>query len=436
MTAEELLRELAGKRLFATPQEKRKLIEKLAANTGLLPYPIPIILITGTCGKGSTTLFLSSILEAHGFRVGMVQSPHLLSFSERIQVNRTPLSEESILRQIDELLPALHQSVEPTENHPLGALNYNQLFLITGLHLFLQEKADFVLLETGIGGYNDPSTFFTPILSIITNVFMDHEAVLGNSFAQIAYDKSGVIKEGVPAITGTAVPEALDVLKTEAKSKRAPLYCLGEDFSVKAYGGEILYEEPGFELPYQLSVNGQFQWDNSSLAIKCCLLLHELGYPIQSKKIAEALACTELPGRFQVVGKSPLTVVDGAHNEEEIRRFCETVGKLGCEVNFFILSFSQDKRSEEMLGWFKGIPAVFLFAPHTNSLRVKDPKELASFLLREYGTEAHVFPSLEHAYLYAKSKARSTDAIFFTGSMFIAGDALHMLDKIGQDKEN
>lgn len=436
MTAEELLRELAGKRLFATPQEKRELIEKLAVDTGLLPYPIPIILITGTCGKGSTTLFLSSLLEAHGLKVGMIQSPHLLSFSERIQVNRTSLSEEAILRKIDELLPVLYQSIEPTDSHLLGALNYNQLFLLTGLHLFLQEQVDFVLLETGIGGYNDPSSFFTPILSIITNVFKDHEAVLGNSFEQIAYDKSGVIKEGVPVITGTIIPEALEVLKAEAKKKRSPLFCLREDFTVKAFEGNVLYEEPAFVLPFHLAVNGEFQWDNASLAIKCCLLLKESGYPLQNNKIQEALSLTELPGRFQVVEKHPLTVVDGAHNEEEIRRFCETVRKLGCKMNYFILGFSQDKKFEEMLRWFKGIPAELLFAPHTNSMRLKDPTELAAFFQQEHGVEAHVFSSLEQAYFYAKSMAKSTDGIFFTGSMFIAGDALQLLDKISKDKEN
>ncbi|RXT13556.1 folylpolyglutamate synthase/dihydrofolate synthase family protein [Ammoniphilus sp. CFH 90114] len=422
MTAEELLRELASKRLFASPEEKRRLVATLAEKTGLLPYSIPLILITGTCGKGSTTLFLSSILESHGFRVGLIQSPHLSSFNERIQINRKAMSERVILGKINELLPSFLESVEPTESHSLGALNYNQVFLMTGLHLFLQEKLDFVLVETGIGGYNDPSSFFTPIVSIITNVFKDHEAVLGHSFEQIAYDKSGVIKDHVPVITGTSVPEALEVLKVEAQKKKAPLYCLGEDFSTEKEN----YMEKGLILPYQLRVAGEFQWSNSALAIKCSLLLHEMGFPLKQDKIMEALLHTQLPGRFQIVKESPLTVIDGAHNEEEIRRFCETVRKFGCETHYFILGFSQDKRIEDMMQNFEGIRAVFLFAPHSNIIRLKDPQELADYCHRNQ-MHALTFPTLEQAYAYALSKATISDGIFFTGSMFMAGDAIQLL---------
>ncbi|WP_134698508.1 folylpolyglutamate synthase/dihydrofolate synthase family protein [Ammoniphilus sp. YIM 78166] len=426
MTAEELLKELGGKRLFATPEEKRKLIHKLAQDTNLLPYPIPIILVTGTCGKGSTTLFLSSILEEHGLSVGLVQSPHFISFNERIQVDRTPLPENEILAQIDLLLPSFLQAVEPSAAHPLGALNYNQVFLLAGLHLFLMKQVDFVILETGIGGYNDPVSYFTPVLSIITNIFKDHEAVLGSTFELIAYDKSGVIKEGVPVVTGTSVPEALQVLKTEANKKNAPLYCLHSDFFVQFNLGNGTYVEEGTTLPYRLGVAGNFQWENSAIAIKSSFILKELGYPIESDNVAKALVKTFLPGRFQILDRSPLTVIDGAHNEEEIRRFCETVRQFECNWHYFILGFSQDKQLDHMLKWFDGLASTFLFVPHSNTIRVKDPVELANNA-RQANKDTLIFESLEQAYEYANKKANASDGIFFTGSMFIAGDALRLL---------
>ncbi len=426
MTAEELLKELGGKRLFATPEEKQKLIHTLAQNTRLLPYSIPIILVTGTCGKGSTTLFLSSILEEHGYRVGLVQSPHFVSFNERIQINRTPLPEDQILAQIDRLLPHFLEAVEPSVAHPLGALNYNQVFLIAGLHLFLSEQVDFVLLETGIGGYNDPVSYFTPVLSIITNVFKDHEAVLGSTFELIAYDKSGVIKEGIPAVTGASVPEALQILKTEADKKNAPLYCLHRDFFVQFNLGNGSYVEEETTILYRLGVAGNFQWENSALAIKSSLILRELGFPIEPDMIAKALVKTILPGRFQILDRSPLTVIDGAHNEEEIRRFCETVRQFECSKHYFILGFSQDKPLDNLLKWFDGLPSTFLFVPHSNTMRLKDPAELAHYT-RQANKETLTMESLEQAYEYAKKKATSSDGIFITGSMFIAGDALRLL---------
>lgn len=426
MNAYDLLSELAGKRLFATPQEKLALIERLADNTGLLPYPIPIITVTGTCGKGSTVLFLSSILESNGYRVGMIQSPHFVSFTERVQINRVPMPEKTIIDKINDLLPELYRQGQGDLQHKYGALNYNQVFLTVGLHLFLEQKVDFVIIETGIGGYNDPSSFFTPEVSIITNVHKDHEAVLGYSFEEIAYDKSGVIKKGRPVVTGAKIMEALTVIKREAGKQEAPLFTLGEQFTVN-WGDEkgIYTEEDGWELSYQIRPQGDFQWENSAIALQAARILEKRGFRMSVERTRLGLSQAVLPGRFQVMKQNPLTVVDGAHNEEEIRAFCEVVKQQNRRVNYLILAFSSDKNINEMLDYFRELNAVYLFPPHSYALRQKDPTELARICVAQ-GLEGIAFDSLQLAYDYAKSRAAEEDGIFFTGSMFMAGDALKL----------
>lgn len=425
MDAQEFLAELAGKRLFATPEEKRQLIADLSEATGLLPYPVPIILVTGTCGKGSTSAFLSAILEANGYRVGSIQSPHLVSFSERLQIDRQPLAEAKILAQVDALLPAFLATAKGTEQHRFGALNYNQVFLVAGLHLFAQERVDFAIVETGIGGYNDPSSYFTPILSVITNVHKDHESVLGPTYDAIAYDKSGFIKNGRPAVTGTRIPEALAVLKREAVAKVAPLFCLDEDFSVVKRDDSTVYVDGPLQMPFDLRVLGDFQVQNAALAIKASLLLQDIGYAIDEEKSRQGLRATVLPGRLQVVARQPLTVVDGAHNEEELRQFAETLHALPCRKHFVILGFSGDKQVDEMLKWLDALDCVYLFAPHSNVLRTLSSAELAE-RYRSADRDCHFFESMAEAYAFASSQATAEDGIFFTGSMFVAGDALKL----------
>jgi dihydrofolate synthase/folylpolyglutamate synthase len=418
------LHQLATRRTNSTRQEKQSLIRQLSVQTRLLPYPIPIILITGTCGKGSTASLLSSIIEANGYTAGMIQSPHLISYTERIQIDRKPVSEQQILTKIQEFLPVLQK----TSNEEAGfrALNYNQAFLLIGLHLFIEQKADFVLVETGIGGYNDPASFFDPILSIITNIHMDHESILGNTLEAIAYDKSGVIKKRSPVVTGTTVPSAFEVLRQAAGMQQSPLYQLTRDFQVVLNGEGLWYQDNDTAFPFQFIVEGNFQLANAALAVKASLLLQEKGYSFNIDKIQAGLKqCTLLPGRFQVMSKSPLTVIDGAHNEEEIIRFCETVEQFGCKTHYMILGFSEDKRISSMLSAFSRLSCIFLFVPHSNTARFKDPGELAA-MARLSGHQSLSFTKVEDALDYASRNANQTDGIFVTGSMFLAGDALQI----------
>jgi dihydrofolate synthase / folylpolyglutamate synthase len=425
MDAADFLAQLETKRRISSREEKLHVFSELTRRTGLTSFPIPMILLAGTCGKGSTAYFLSSILEANGYKVGMITSPHLTSYTERVQINRTPVKKEQILAKVQQLFPVFQQIMESDQ---ASALNYNQVFLTIGLHLFLEEKANFILIESGIGGYNDPCSIFTPLLSIITNIHRDHEAILGHTYEEIAYDKSGIIKEHTPVITGTQIDSARSIIQQEAAKKKAPLSCLGMDFSACGHGSEIIYQENDFQFSYTLQVAGQFQWQNSALAIRASRTLQQQGFTLTMGNMRKGLAQAYIPGRFQIIMHSPLLVIDGAHNEEEISQFCKTVKDLSCQTNFIIAGFSSDKQISNMLMEFSGLNCIFLFVPHSNVGRAKHPEDLVQ-IGSSLGFTSYSFAELRQALEYAKSKAKKDDGIFITGSMFLAGDALHAIKK-------
>jgi dihydrofolate synthase / folylpolyglutamate synthase len=420
MDAADFLNQLEMKREVSSREEKIHVISELLRRTGLASFPIPMILLAGTCGKGSTAHFLSSILEANGYKVGMITSPHLTSYTERIQINRTPIEKEQILAKVQKLLPVFQQIMKSNQ---AKALNYNQVFLMVGLLLFLEGNTNYVLIESGIGGYNDPCSIFTPHLSIITNIHKDHEAILGHTYEEIAYDKSGIIKERTPIITGTKIEAARSVIRREAAKKQAPLSCLNLDFSVSGHGSEIIYQEKDFQFSYSLQAAGQFQWENSALAIKACRMLQQQDITITIEKMRKGLSQTQIPGRFQIIAHSPLLVIDGAHNEEEISQFCQTAETLHCRTNYIIAGFSSDKQITNMLLEFRGLNCIFLFVPHSNAGRAKLPEELKQ-IGSSLGFACHSFTQLGQALAYAKNQAQTDDGIFITGSMFLAGDAL------------
>jgi dihydrofolate synthase/folylpolyglutamate synthase len=420
MDALELLTTLSKNPTVRKNREHIETMAFLADRTGLANYPIPLVLITGTCGKGSTQLFLSSILEANGYKVGLLQSPHLISFSERIQINRVPLSEEEILSSIDNLMPHFEDALR------VHTPSYNQIFFTAGLQLFKEHAVDFVLMESGIGGYSDPCSYFNPMVSIITNVHKDHEFFLGNTYESIAYDKSGIIKRKRPVVTGAKVYSALEVIRTEAEKKQAPFYALQEHFQLETLPNGGIYSEEGFRLPYELQAFGDFQGENAALAIKASLLISHEGYAMDSRLIQKGVRDMLPPARFQIVSDSPYVVVDGAHNEEEIRNFCEAVRKLHCKHHYLILGFSSNKDITSMIRKLESLEGTLLFTPHSNVQRTAALDELITFshIIKD---RCLTFESLEQAYEYAKNNSNEEDGIFFTGSMFLAGDALKLI---------
>jgi dihydrofolate synthase/folylpolyglutamate synthase len=198
---------------------------KLAALAGNPQDKLRFIHVAGTNGKGSTCALLESIYRAAGLRVGLFTSPHLVSFRERIQVNRQLISEADVVRLVEELQLALKEF--PKDHHP----TFFEVVTLMALRYFAEQKCDLVIWETGMGGRLDATNIVTPLASVITNISFDHQQWLGDTLAKIAGEKAGIIKPGVPVLTATDAPEALEVIEETARRLNAPLVKAGEAFS-------------------------------------------------------------------------------------------------------------------------------------------------------------------------------------------------------------
>lgn len=276
--------------------------------------------IGGTNGKGSTVTFLRSILQESGYQVGTFTSPYFEQFNERISVNGKPISDVEIL----ELTNAIKPLCDELEHTELGGPTEFEVITAMSIYYFANiNPVDIVLFEVGLGGRLDSTNIIYPLLSIITSIGLDHTNILGETHGEIAYEKAGIIKNGVGIITAVKQPEALSVISETAKSKKASLYSLGDRFSVEDHhstpDGERFSLNTLFgELEnLEITMYGKHQVENASLAIMAALLLNKyFSFLIEDKHLRSGLNSAYWPGRFDILCKDPLIVIDGAHNEE------------------------------------------------------------------------------------------------------------------------
>ncbi len=267
---------------------------RLAARAGHPGRGLRFVHVAGTNGKGSTCALLEAVYRAAGFRAGLYTSPHLVSFRERIQLDRRLIPEADVARLVSEMQPWLAEFSEAT--HP----TFFEFVTVLALRWFAEQGCDVVIWETGLGGRLDATNIVTPLATVITNVQLDHEKWLGSSVGQIAGEKAGIIKPGVPVVTGSEDPAALAVIRARAREAGAPLAIVSADDTA--------------HVPATLALVGEHQRHNAALALKVVELLQgEL--PVSPAAALRGCEQAEWPGRFQVLARGAQTLVlDGAHN--------------------------------------------------------------------------------------------------------------------------
>jgi len=297
MTYAEAIKFLCSLRMFGTKPglENPFKLAVLAANP---QEQLRFIHVAGTNGKGSTCAMLESIYRSAGLRVGLFTSPHLVSFRERIQVNRQPISEEDVVRLVTEIQPLL--KTFPAEAHP----TFFEVVTIMALRYFAKQRCELVIWETGLGGRLDATNIVTPLASVITSIALDHEKWLGYTIDKIALEKAGIIKPGVSVITCATAGHGLEQVTDMARQREAPLTLVG---------GEDANRSPLDRVTLPLS--GAFQRVNAALAIATVRVLGK-SIPISEKVIAEGLARVCWPGRMRLIERPgcQLTLLDSAHN--------------------------------------------------------------------------------------------------------------------------
>lgn len=303
-------------------------MRELARALGNPQEGLRFIHIAGTNGKGSTAAFCESCLRAAGFRVGLYTSPHLVSVRERIQIDREMMSEADFAEGMAVVRDAIAGMDDP-------ATTFFEITTALALWYFAREKVDWVVWETGLGGRLDATNIVEPRICIITNIGLDHQQYLGQTLAEIAAEKAGIIKPGVPVVSAVEIGEASQVINEKVRPMTWLLTLIRRDMEVNDFGQKGGKQAVEFDdREFTLGLLGPHQVYNAACAVEAMLLLrsdgaetdcgHENLYSISDSAISRGLESTVWPGRFEILSEHPLIVLDGAHNPAGIKMLVET----------------------------------------------------------------------------------------------------------------
>lgn len=308
----------------------------------------PIIHVAGTKGKGSVAALCASALQQAGYRVGLYTSPHLDDFAERIQINGENIPHADLVALVDGLRPTIHA---------LERLTTFEIGTAMAFEYFAQQKVDVAVIEVGLGGRLDATNVVTPRVSVITSLSYDHTYVLGNTLAEIAGEKAGIIKPGVPVIVSPQAEEARSVVAQIAAARGAPLVQVGKDYTFQQashtlQGQELLVWAEGKPEPARLTIPllGAHQLVNATTAYAALHALRASGMPLSEEQIRAGFSGVVWPGRFEVLSQQPPIVLDCAHNRDSAQRLRQTLDEYfpGLPVTL-VFGASEDKDVQGML---------------------------------------------------------------------------------------
>lgn len=392
----------------------------------------PVVHIAGTKGKGSTAAMVASILRAAGYKAGFYSSPHLQDFTERIQVHGEPISREKLVERVDQIRPLVAQVPEITTFEITTAIAFME---------FYKKQVDVAVVEVGLGGRLDATNVVDPLVSVITSLSFDHMNVLGDSIAQIAAEKGGIIKTKKPVVLAPQWKEAREVIEKIAEERKAPLTIIGRDYFygehsrslngqtfflwskddqelVNDYissGGRTEWEPEHFSIP----LLGTHQVENAATAYATIQILRENSLTINRESISAGFARVNWPGRFEIIQKSPLIIIDSAHNQDSALRLRLAMDDyLNGKPIVLLFGSSEDKDVRGMYSHL--LPRVkTLVATRSTHPRAMEPKLLVE-LANQFGKHAIETQTIEEGLNEAIKQAGKDAAIMVTGSIFVA----------------
>lgn len=376
--------------------------------------------IAGTNGKGSVSHMLAAILQSAGYKTGLYTSPHIRDFRERIRVNGKMADEKFIIDFTRRIQPLIDE-IEPS---------FFEITVAMAFEYFSREQVDIAVIETGLGGRLDSTNIIRPELSVITNIGMDHMNLLGDTLEQIAGEKAGIIKEGIPVVIGETLPETRPVFEQVAREKKAPLFHAYHHRSVTGRHWEnnnleliIRDERTGIDCKYRLDLPGIYQAKNTLTVLEACERLQQAGWRISDKDIHTGLGqvkkLTGLRGRWEIIRNSPQVVIDVAHNEDGMRQLGEQIMQTPHEGLHIIIGLVKDKDPERVL---RVLPAnaVYYFT------RAQIPRALPEDELMKKadaaGLKGKSYSTVNTALYAASLAAGKNDLIVVCGSIFLAGE--------------
>ena len=353
--------------------------------------------IAGTNGKGSTAHMISSVLQESGYKVGLYTSPHLKDFRERIRINGKIISQKTVVDFIEKYKTKFEEI----------DMSFFEMTVAMAFHHFSEEKVDIAIIECGLGGRLDSTNIIQPLVSVITNIGIDHTALLGNTIEEIAKEKAGIIKQETPIIIGRNQKECRTIFINKAREHNSEVYfCEGES-------------------AYQTDLKGNYQNENKRTAVFSLNELQKKGFEIKKEDIRKGLLKvtenTSLVGRWQIVNESPLTICDTAHNEDGIKEIVKQLNTIDYNELHFVLGTVNDKSIEKVLSLLPK-SAKYYFC-QADIPRALDKNELRK-LSEKNKLFGEVYPSVSDAYNQAKKNAKINDCIYIGGSTFVVAEII------------
>ncbi|MDN5347264.1 MAG: dihydrofolate synthase / folylpolyglutamate synthase [Clostridia bacterium] len=407
-------------------------IQELMARLGHPEEKLRYIHIAGTNGKGSVAAMTSAILQEAGLRVGLFTSPHLHRWTERIRLNGAEISEDQVAALITSLRPLLEAMVAEGFEHPTEF----EVSTAVALEYFAREKADIVVLEVGLGGAIDSTNVIpSSLVSVITNVGLDHMDYLGRTLPEIARVKAGIIKPGGVVVTATSRAEAREVIEAVCREQKATLYEVGRDVTWQEK--EVSLEGARFDLhglladyrDLKVGLLGRHQIINAATAaatVEAAVKHH--GLPVREKHLRLGLAQAKWPARLEIMKRNPLVIIDGAHNYDgalTLRRALEDLFTWRRLV--LVLSMLADKEREKVMQLLAPLADAVIVTKPPNP-RAGNWQDLA-VIARRWVADVEIEEKLPRALNLAFSKAGPKDLICITGSLYMVADARELLLK-------
>jgi len=401
--------------LLGSPQEKLKLIH-----------------IAGTNGKGSTTAMITKILRGFGYKVGMYTSPYLEEFEERIQINGEKINKDTLVNLLEQVKIAIDKVIEEGYEHPT---EFEIITALMFLH-FYNEKVDYGVIEVGLGGRLDSTNVLNPKVSVITSISLDHMNILGDNLRDIAKEKAGIIKDGVPVILYPQEKEAEEVILKIAEEKNSKVHLVKrENGKLININYEDLYQKVQIEsskntYTINLPLLGEHQILNLGVVLNTIEVLCEIeNIPLNKNIIEKSLEDVKWIGRLEVLGRKPTILIDGAHNIDAIKALKNNVERyFKYNKIYLLLGILADKQVKEMIEVITPMAEkVYALTPHS------ERAELSEDLKREIlkcNSNVVGLESYEEAFLSALKEAREEDLILISGSLYMIGDMRKIITSI------
>jgi len=386
-----------------------------------------VIHIAGTNGKGSTASIISSIVKTAGFKVGLYTSPHLVHFQERMRIDGELISQKAVCHLLERMKPIIRK-VATTEGyqHP----TFFEVITAMAFLYFYENHADFSIIEVGLGGRLDATNVCQPLVSVISHIDYDHMDRLGNTLTEIAREKGAIIKDKTFVVNAKQYPEVHEAIKAIAEEKQALLYSVGEEINPSLthsdlkgndfhYSG-IYHRFKDFHVP----LAGEYQVENASMAIAVAELLNHMGYQVSEHDIIEGLKNSRWPGRFEIVQKQPMVILDGAHNPNGVAQFIKNLKKLVLDKRIIaVLGIFSDK------DYYRILKNIVPFVDQLILTMANNPRATPTHILaREAGRyishekiteKTTVDAAIQESFRIAKKD----DVICITGSLYTVGEA-------------